>query len=313
MTRKVIIDCDPGIDDAVALCLALFDPRLDVVALTASGGNVPVDQASSNLQAIVELLDPPKLPRIGYGSSAESGPATDARHLHGADGLANLNLRVPQLHHRHPAEKVIHDEIRAAPDEITMIALGPLTNVARAFRRDPSLATIVGQIVIAGGSISGVGNATAAAEFNMFCDPVAAQEVFRSPTTKTLLPLDVTQQLTFSIDLIDQLPPVTTRAGNLLRRILPYYFRSHRQELALESIYLHDALALLVATDPDLFETTPMAGDVETMGELTAGVTIFDRRQKPQWRINMEVVTALDREATTEAIIRGLKNAGGNS
>jgi inosine-uridine nucleoside N-ribohydrolase len=310
MSRKVIIDCDPGIDDAVALTLGLFDPRLEVVAVTATGGNVPVDQTNKNLQAIIERLDPPRLPRVGCGAPAESGRPTDARHLHGADGLGNLNLEVPELHHQHRAEKIIHDEIRAAPESVTIITLGPLTNVARAFRRDPTLATQVGQLIIVGGSIEQVGNVTPAAEFNVYCDPVAAREVFRLPITKTLVPLEVTREVTFAIDLIEQLPHEVTRAGALLRSLLPFRFRAYRQHLGLEVIYLHDAIGLLAATDLDLFETTPMAGDVETVGELTTGATVFDRREPRQWRDNMDVVTSINVERVRERIVDLLRNAG---
>ena len=310
MARKLIIDCDPGIDDAVALTMALFDPRLEVVATTATGGNVPVEQTNKNLQAIIERLDPPRLPRIGCGAPAESGTPTDARHIHGADGLGNLNLPVPELHHQHPSEKIIHDEIRAAPEDVTLLSLGPLTNVARAFLRDPTLASQVGQIVIAGGAINQIGNITPAAEFNIYCDPVAAREVFRLPVTKTLVPLDVTRQINFSLDLISNLPDETTRAGELLRNLLPFLFRSHRQQLGLEIVHLQDTMALLAVTDPDLFESTPMGGDVETSGELTIGATVFDRRVASQWRENMEVVTAIDVEGVHRRVIELLCNAG---
>ena len=310
MTRKVIIDCDPGIDDAVALTMALFDPRLEVIATTATGGNVPVEQTNKNLQAIIERLDPPRLPRLGCGAAGESGTPTDARHIHGADGLGNLNLPVPELHHQHPAEKIIHDEIRAAPDEITLLTLGPLTNIARAFRRDPTLASQVGQIVIAGGSVNQNGNVTPAAEFNVYCDPVAAREVFRLPVTKTLVPLDITRRVAISLDFVDDLPDETTRAGELLRRLMPFFFRSHRQHLGLEIVHLHDPVALLAMTDPDLFLAQPMAGDVETAGELTIGATVFDRRAVTVWRENMEVVTKVDIDGVKQRLRELLRNAG---
>lgn len=310
MTRKVIIDGDPGIDDAIALTMALFDPRLEIVALTATGGSVPVEQTNKNLQAVVERLDPPRLPRLGCGSPAESGSPADARHIHGADGLGNLNLPVPELHHQHRAEKIIHDEIRSAPEDVTILTLGPLTNIALAFRRDPTLAAQVGQIVIFGGSVDGIGDVTPAAEFNMYCDPIAAREIFRLPITKTLVPLDAARQVSFSLDLLEKLPPESTRAGELLGRLLPYFFRSHRQQLGLEVIHLRAPIALLALTDPDLFETTSLAGDVEVSGDLTAGATIFDRRGQPQWRDNMEVVTSLNADGVTTRILDLLRNAG---
>ena len=211
MARKVILDVDPGIDDAVAMTMALFDPRLEVVAVTAVAGNVPAEQATRNVQTIIEQLDPPRWPRVGAAVQPERTPLTDSRHIFGADGLGNAGFPVAELHHQHPSEKVITDEIRMAPEAVTIIALGPLTNIANAFRRDPSLADQVGQLLIMGGSVQGPGNITPAAEFNMYCDPAAAREVFRSRTTKTLIPLDVTNQVVMTYDLLDQLPAESTR------------------------------------------------------------------------------------------------------
>lgn len=306
--RKVILDVDPGIDDAVALCLALFDPRLEVVAVTATAGNVSSQQATRNIQTIVEQLDPPRWPRLG-AASPESTSAVDARHIHGSDGLGNANFPVAELHNMHPAEKVLVDEIRSSPGDITIIALGPLTNIARAMQRDPEFASQLGGLVIMGGAVSGPGNVTPAAEFNIHCDPLSARLVFRAPISTTLVPLDITSQWVMTFDQLDQLPDESSKAGMFLRKILPFAFRAHRQELALEGIHLHDAVAVVAATNPELFEMTEMAGDVETEGELTAGATIFDRRQIRRWRTNMDVATAIDVPRVRDRVLEGLRAA----
>ncbi|MCG8584443.1 MAG: nucleoside hydrolase [Pirellulales bacterium] len=310
MARKVIIDCDPGIDGAVALAMALFDPRLDVVAVTATGGKVLPEQATVNVQAVIERLDPPKWPRMGVGSQPDMGLDADARHLHGPDGLAGESLAVAELHQRHPSEKVIADEVHAAPEELTILTLGPLTNVARALGRDPDVAGAIGQLVMTGGAVRASGDVSPAAEFNMYCDPHAARAVFRSATTKTLLPLDVTHQVAMSYDMMDHLPAESTRAGDFLRRIVAYAFRTHRNNLGLESIFLHGAVSLVSLTNPELFETEGLAGDVETRGELTTGETVFDRRSVPDARANMEVAHVVDVTAVKDAIYRGLAAAG---
>ncbi len=313
MPRKVIIDCDPGIDDAVALCLALFDSRLEVLAITASQGNVTAHQASRNVQTIVDQLDPPRFPRIGVAAPPENAPSIDGRAFHGEDGLGNAGFVVSELHQQHPAEKVICDVVRAWPEEVTIVALGPLTNIARALSRDAELASTVGRILMMGGSVQGIGNVTAAAEYNMFYDPQSAREVFRSPTTKTLIPLDVTTQVLLTLDLMSELPEETTRAGAFLRRILPYAFRAFRQNLGFEGIYLNDAVAIMAAIHPELFETQEMAGDVEVRGELTTGATVFDRRHMQGWQANMEVAVGIDVAAVTDGILRGLRDAGHGS
>jgi inosine-uridine nucleoside N-ribohydrolase len=310
MPRKVIIDCDPGIDDAVALTMALFDPRLEVVAVTAVAGNAPAERATLNVQAIIEQLDPPRFPRLGAANASDYAPSMNARHIHGDDGLGNSGLQVSQLARQHPSEKLICDEVRAAPGEVTILCLGPLTNVARALSRDPALASQMGRLIIMGGAVNCIGNITPNAEFNIFCDPQSAREVFRSPTSKTLIPLDVTSQVTFSLGLLEQLPGELTRAGKLLRKVLPFLFRAYRRELGLESIHIHDAVALVAALHPELFGTHDLAGDVETSGELTAGVTVFDRRETSRSRGNIEVALEVDAAATADCIVRGLDEAG---
>lgn len=310
MARKVILDVDPGIDDAVAITMALFDPRLEVAALTAVAGNVPAAQVNRNIQALVEQLDPTRWPRLGAAADPEPPPGVDARHIFGADGLGNVNFLVAELHHLHASEKVLTDELRADPGNITVLALGPLTNVAAAFRRDPSLADQVGHLVMMGGTVSGPGNVTPAAEFNIYYDPLSARTVFRAPVTSTLVPLDVTSRVEFGFDLLDELPGENTRAGRLLHRILPFAFRSHRQVLGCEDIHLHDCVALVAVTNPELFQLERMAVDVETSGELTLGATVFDRRPNRAWRPNVYVAVDLDVEGVKDAILRGIKRAG---
>lgn len=306
MARKVILDVDPGIDDAMALCLALSNPELDVVAVTAVGGNVSPVQSTRNVQAIIEQLDPPRWPRLGAASEPDNRLAVDRRNLYGSDGLGGASFVVAERQHLLPSEKVICDQVRDAPHSVTIVALGPLTNIARAFIRDPELPALVGQIIIVGGTLSGPGNITPAAEFNMFCDPVSAQAVFRSPSTKTLIPLDITNRVELSYDLFNRLPDESTRIGKLLRQILPPVFRGYRQQFGLEGIHVHDTVTLMALIHPELFTMKSMAGDVETQGELTIGATIFDRRRVPAWRHNMEVAVEMQKDAVVEAILRDL-------
>ena len=307
MARKVILDVDPGTDDALALCLAIADPRLDVVAVTATGGNISPEQATRNVQAIIEQLDPPHWPRLGAALPGD-GLSADRRHIHGSNGLGDAQFHISELQHRHPSDKVICDEVRAAPEEVTILALGPLTNIASAIQRDPELATTAGHLIIAGGAVSVPGDVTSVAEFNIYCCPLAARTVFRSPLTKTLIPLDATRQIEMTYEQFGQLPGERTKTGALLNRILPPAFRSHRRHLGLEGINLGDAVAVIAATNPQLFETMPLYGDVETAGELALGATVFDRRLVPDRPPNMEVAVEIDAAAVTERIMRGLQS-----
>lgn len=306
MPRKLILDVDPGIDDAVALAMALFDPRLEVVAVTAVAGSVSAEQATRNVQGMIEHLDPPRWPRIGAAVEPERTPVVGRQHLYGSDGLGNINFQVAELHNRHPSEKVLTDEIRSAPDSVTIVTTGPLTNLAQALRRDPALASQIGQIIILGGAVKVPGNVTPAAEFNIYNDPTSARDVFRARITKTLVPLDVINQVVLNYDHLNQLPSDASKVGRLLRQMLPFAFRAHRQALGLEGLHLPAAVALVAATNPELFTTQQFGGDVETQGELTGGATVFDRRLNAEWRSNMDVALEVDSNAVIDSIMRGM-------
>jgi purine nucleosidase len=307
--RKVVLDVDPGIDSAVALALTLFDPSLEVVAVTASAGNVSADHATRAVQAIIEQLDPPRWPRIGAALEPDSAPAETLDYLSGADGLGNSDFRVAELHQRHPADKVLFDTVRTAPQQVTVVTLGPATNVARCLRRDPAFASQVGQLIIGGGTYQGPGDVSPAAEFNFFFDPQAAREVLRSRATKQLVPLDVAHKPTFDFSLLDRLPAEETRVGGFLRRVLPFYFRSHRQHLGLEGIRLPDVVAVMALTHPELFTTQPSAVDVEVSGEITSGATVFDRRSPARWSPNVYVALEVNAAGVLDALLSGLEHA----
>ena len=293
MPRKVIIDCDMGIDDAVAICMLLFDSRFEILAITASEGCVAADQANNNLQAMVSILDPDRYPRLGMASPAEHAPPVDTRYLYGEDGLGNSNFEASMRHSALPAEKLIIDTVRANPDSVTILCLGPATNLAKALFREPNLATQIDQIVMTGGSMDAQGNITACSEFNFYFDPTSAKTILNSRTTKTLIPLDVTRQVTFGLDFLEELPAENSRCGDFLRQTLPFVFRSYRQHLGQESIQLNDAVGALMLIEPDLFQCELVACDVETEGQLTRGMLVADRRNLPEHRPNVNVVTGV--------------------
>jgi inosine-uridine nucleoside N-ribohydrolase len=308
MARKVILDMDPGVDEALALCLALADERLDVVAVTATGGNVPPEQATINVQTLVEQLDPSPRPRVG-AASPEQMLRADGRLLFGTDGLCGVQFAVAELHHRHPSVKVICDEVRTAPSDVTIITTGPLSNVAAALKQQPDLASIIGHLIILGGTLSGPGNVTAAAEFNVYSDAEAARAVFHSRVTKTVIPIDVANRITFFYDLLEKLPSDESRTGRLLRKLLPGTFLAYRQLLGIEGIHACAAVAIVAAVHPELFHTHRLHGDVETEGHLTYGATVFDRRHQADTHPNLDVVVDMDTAGVVDCILRGLGKA----
>ena len=308
MAKKVIIDVDPGIDDAIALAIALFDPGLDVLAVTATGGNVSPEQATTNLQAIITYLDPPRTPRIGIASENAHMPER-ALSMHGPDGLGGLNLPAVPLHGSHAAEKVMWETIKSHPREVTLLSLGPPTNLARLIRRDPSIVELLGDTILCGGTLHANGAASPVADFNFYCDPFAARQVISEPFRKSLVPLETTSQVAFGLEMLEQLPDAFTSAGKIFRRMLSHAFRAHRQLLGSEGIHLHDVVALVAVTNPELFRQETVAADVETAGEITAGMLVIDRRHTRRWKPNLDVFTDCDSSAVKDCILRGLRTA----
>jgi non-specific riboncleoside hydrolase len=310
MTRKIIIDCDPGIDDAAALAMALFDPRLEVLAITACSGTVEAERSTQNVQALIELLDPPKHPRLGAATDPEDAAMEDGRFLHGEDGLGNIGLSPMGRQHLLASEKLIAEQIRAHFGQVTLLCLGPLTGIARAFRRDPSLVEGVDRIIMTGGALDGIGDISLCSEFNMHFDPASAAAIFRSPTTKTLVPLEITRQVAFGLDLLDKLPMKYTRVGKLLHHVLPHLYRSFRQLRASETIYLPSVVSVLTLTEPSVFQTQERYVEIEQRGDLTRGMTLLDQRGYGASRRNMEVVVGIDVESARDCILNAWKFAG---
>lgn len=295
MARKVIIDCDPGIDDALAVALSLWSPAIELVAVTACAGNVDATQATQNLWTLIEKLDPPIFPRLGAASDPEAGAAAfNGVLLHGERGLGNVSSEAITRQHCTPSDKLIVEQLRAHPGEIVLVCTGPLTNIAKAFQRDPGVIELVDRIIIAGGTLRCEGNITPSAEFNLHFDPVSANHVIHSLTTKSLIPLEVSSRLQFGWELMDKLPPRYTQVGEVLHEMVSHYFRSTRQYLGKETVSFQAVIAVLAIIEPSLFQFEERAGAVELYGELTRGTLIFDLRQPQQWRNNIEVAKSLD-------------------
>lgn len=316
MPRKLIIDVDPGIGDALALYVAMCDPDLDVVALTATAGCVPAKTATRNLQTIVEQLDPDKWPRIGaapengdvpYGEKAKS--VQQITKLHGPSGLGDRQFNVADLQNRHESAKMMTDLVRANPNVYTLLTLGPLTNVEIACERCPDFLNMLGSLVCLGGSVNAGGDANAAAEFNMFYNPTAARYVLTSPATKTIVPLDVSNKVVLTFEEFNRLGlESTSRRQEFLHETLSYYLRAHHEHLGLEGIVLRELAALAYISHPRLFKSKSMAVDVETRGELTRGMTVFDRRATEKWQSNIDVVTDVDSRGVLDYLMAVMKN-----
>ena len=270
--RRVILDCDPGIDDAWAIAFGCGHPGLDLAGLTTVAGNVGLDKTTANALAVLEFLGHPELP-VAAGSPAPLlRPFHDARHVHGDSGLGGA--RLPMARGRAVAAHAVDfliGEISAAPGAVTLIATGPLTNIALAVRRYPPLVQQVADFVIMGGS-AGRGNTTPAAEFNIWCDPEAAAIVFGAGWRVTMAGLDVTHQALATPEIEDRMRGL----GRLADELLLPGLRGYRSSATGAGQPVHDVCALALIADPGLFGCEPARVEVETQGRWTAGMTVTD-------------------------------------
>lgn len=314
--RKLIVDLDPGIGDAFAAVLALADPSLDVLALTACAGSVSGPTATRNIQAILAHLDPPKWPRLGSARGASPNVSRGAAvceaflgELHGPTGLGDIEFPAAQLHNPHESAKVLVDLVRTHPHEVTVLTLGPLGNLAAAMERAPDFLELLGGLVCCGGAISHGGDVTATAETNMYLDPDAAHQVLSSRYPKTLVPLDATENVSLTLDQLSRITQLESPATAFLAKLLPVSFRMHRQRLGQEQVGLAEVSALAVLSRPSLARSTPWPIAVETSGELTRGATVADRRGQFAPRANTEVVQEIDSRGVLDYLLDVLKGA----
>ncbi len=298
--RKVVFVTDPGIDGAFALALAMLDPTVDVLGLAATAGNVDAEQATKNVHIVIEQIDPPRWPRVG--AALPVGYDTDGTNLHGPGGLGGVSFPCAQLHHPHPSDKLLIDLVRQSPGEVSVVVMGPPTAFARALDRDPELAGLVQRVVVLGGAWHEPGNASAVAEFHFYCDPLAARQVLRCGAPLTLVPLDVTRKVIFSPSDLFDLPAPESRASRFLSQIVPFGIGATANHYGIEGFHLKDVLGLVALTLPSALTTKPAVVDVETRGELTRGMSVFDTRWICKARPNADAVVGVDPQAVRKYI-----------
>jgi len=290
MPRDIIIDTDPGIDDAVAILLALGSPELNVLGLVAVAGNLPLAVTEANARRLCALAGRPELPVYAGNAKPLKRELRLAVEAHGEGGLGLLPLPEPTARLRpEPGVDFLVDAVRRAPPQtITWCALGPLTNIAAALLRAPEIAGRLAGLVIMGGASRELGNVTPAAEFNFHVDPHAAAIVFASGAPITLVPLDVTRQLRSSHARVARLRRLGNRAGaaiaQLLRPVPP----------ARHAMTLHDPCVIAWLLMPELFQGRPVNVAVETRGALTLGMSVVDWRGVSGRKPNALVLERVD-------------------
>jgi len=282
--HSIVLDTDPGVDDALAIIYALNHPDLQVHAITTVCGNIGVDQATINTQIVLSRLDCVVPLAMGQNQPIYY-PLQTAPHVHGLDGLGNVSVQFESLEEqvvKKSAVELILDFMAKFPDQLRLVCIGPLTNIAQAILANSPLMRRTKEIILMGGAFEQRGNVTTSAEFNIYVDPHAAQIVLESGIPITILPLDLTHQVILSADLLHQ----ATQCSNAPWRdftwsITQPCMRFHQHQEGFHGMYLHDPLAVGYLLRPDLFKTVPAEVRVETSSSSTRGMTVANLHQQP--------------------------------
>ena len=278
MADKIIIDTDPGQDDAVAILLAFASPELEVLGITCVAGNVPLELTARNARIVCELANRPLVPVFAGCDRPMTRPLVTAEHVHGKTGLDGIGLWEPQmpLQDRHAVDFLI-DTLRKEPARsVTLCPLGPLTNIATAFTRAPDIVDRVARIVLMGGAYFEVGNITPAAEFNIYVDPEAADIVFKSGFDLTVLPLDATHQALTTEPHVAGFRAMGTMVGSAVAAWTDFFERFDMEKYDSPGAPLHDPCVIAYLLRPDLFAGRRINVEIETRSDLTRGMTVAD-------------------------------------
>lgn len=318
---RLLIDTDPGIDDALALLFALGAPGATVEAICTVAGNVPVDQATTNALRVLAVARPGVPLRVARGAEAPLGrPLVTAGHVHGDDGLGNLGRLVePDGRPRYPdparvvemrdAADLILETADRLREDLVIVALGPLTNLALALARDRAVLSRVGRVVAMGGAVGVPGNVTPAAEFNFYVDPEAAAAVLEAGLPLDLVPLDVTRRVVLGgARLARRLASCASPVARFVTDFTGHGF-TFGAERGDDGLVLHDPLAIGVALDPSLAGFEALHVEIECEGRVTRGLSLADRRPIPagrKRRPNCRVAMAVDAPRFLDRFLDGL-------
>lgn len=302
---RILLDTDPGIDDALALFLALASPGARLEGITTVSGNVHVDLTTRNALALLEVAGRTDIPVARGCDRPLVREPVIADYVHGRNGLGEVSLPEPreQPLAMHAVDFLI-EKILAAPGEMTLVPIGPLTNIALAVRREPRIAELVREVVIMGGALRVPGNVTPVSEFNIYADPHAAHVVLHAGWPLRLVPLDATKQAQLQREQVRALAAGGHPVTRLIEQMVAYYLDVFGGPRGLTSFTMHDPLCLAAAIRPDLLTWQSAYVDVELQGELTLGQTVayFDRLEdidpalEGAHRSNVQAAVGVDSE-----------------
>lgn len=294
MTTRIIIDTDPGVDDALTFLLALASPEIKLEALTTVQGNVTIEKATRNALSVLELAHASHIPVVqGCSRPLLKTPHNSGEDVHGMSGIGNSNLPEPKTKpvDGHAVDYLI-ERVLAEPNELSIFPIGPLTNIALAIRKEPRFAKALKELVVMGGAIRSGGNITPLAEFNINEDPHAAHIVFHSGIPITLIPLDVTYKCLLTSEDIERLNKIDSPIARFVRDATATYMDFYKKYEGFNGCALHDPLTLATVFAPEIFSFEKHYVDVDISGGISTGKTFADFMKVSKKPANIKV--ALD-------------------
>jgi purine nucleosidase len=306
----MIIDCDPGHDDALALLLAVGDPRARLLGVTTVAGNQTLDKTTRNALRVLALAGASGVPVAAGCDRPLVGDLTVADDIHGASGLDGPDLDVPVaepvgVH----AVELMRQLITGAAEPVTVVATGPLTNVALLLSRHPEITPGIRRIVFMGGS-TGRGNTTPYGEFNIVTDPEAADIVLRSGVPATMIGLNVTHQALATTEIITEFRELGTRLGGVCAELMTFFAATYHRVFGFDHPPVHDPIAVARVLDPSIVRTVPAPVDVELGGAYTRGATVVDLHRRTGRPSNVDVAVGLDVDAFWRLLMTAVRNLG---
>lgn len=313
MAKKIILDCDPGHDDAVAILLALGNPEIEIVGITTVGGNQSLEKVTYNARAMLEAAHAHDIPVYAGSDRPLVREQEVAESIHGETGLDGVELPVPTrpLEDMHAVNFIVKTIMESEPGTITLVPTGPLTNIALALRMEPRIAERVSEVVLMGGGFH-EGNWSAVAEFNIIVDPEAAHIVFNAPWKLTMVGLDLTHQALCTPEVQRRIEEIGTPLAVIVSGLMDFFRKTYQDNQDFVDPPVHDPCTVAYLIDPSVVQTRRCPLDVELHGELTLGMTVADLRgpEPSEEECHTRVATKLDFDKFWNLVIQAIENIG---
>jgi purine nucleosidase len=305
--RKIIIDCDPGHDDAIAILLAAASPNVELIGITTVAGNAEVEKTTINALKVCEIAGLWELPVAKGAAQPLVRKRETAADIHGDSGMDGPSLPTPtkKILDEHAVDFIIRQLLNSEGD-ITLVPVGPLTNIAMAIRKEPAIVPKIQEIVIMGGGT--FGNWTPAAEFNIFVDAEAAKVVFESGVPISMFGLDLTHQALATPQIQERIRQIDNPVSGFVVELLQFFMHTYKEVFGFDGAPIHDACCVMYCIDPTVFTCQKLHVDIETKGEFTYGMTVVDKLGVTGKEPNVNVALTLDTDKFWDLMIGTLTN-----